>query len=364
MINRVTLYGLITLLLLSGCSMLQPQGNELSAKLDSLVAEKHYGNALDLLARVPPDSPDYLRFAERRKSIESLASQYERKTVEEARQLLSQDRWYQALNLYDEALERLPRSTALRDGLAQLHKQQQARLAVQEQEMVIARGEWLTSVIAIHRRMVTIDPRNSSFERQLNAYQSEAEQTADSLLTIGSQARAAGDDDTASRAYPLAARLSERKEIQQAAQKYEQTRDKSSRENRNLQDRRYRDLAQREQERTAAINQLTAEYHAAMKQKDYSAARTALGRLRTFAPELVNEKGYEKELNEKIAAESNHLYNEGVRYYGRSQFEKARDNWKRTLELTPTHAKARESLDRVEKVLERIEALRSKQKNN
>jgi len=364
MIARAGLVVLIPLLLLSGCSLMQPKGNELSTKLDSLVAEKRYGDALDMLARVPTDSPDYGRFAERRKSIEVLAAQYERKSVDDARQFIAQDRWQQALNLYDEALDRLPRSTLLRDGLAELHKQQQARIAVQEQELTIAKGEWLISVIATYRRMTTVDPRNSSYERQLNNYQSEGQQTADTLFKIATQAQSSGNDDIASRALPVAARLSDKKEIQQAAQKYEQTRSRSVKDSRTQQDQRYRDLAQREQERSAAIQQLAGEYNSAMKEKDYTAARTALARLRSFAPEVVNEKGYEKELNEKITAESNRLYNEGVMYYGRSQFEKARDSWKKTLELTPTHAKARESLERVEKVLERINQLRSKQKGN
>lgn len=361
MILRPALLLLVTLTVLSGCSWLQPQGNELSTRLDTLVAEKRYGDALDMLARVPPDSPDYGRFAERRKGIESQAAQYERKTVDDARQLVTQDRWYQALNLYDEAMDRLPRSTVLRDGLADLHKQQQARLALQEQELVIAKGEWLTNVITVYRRMTTIDPRNNSYQNQLEKYQAEGEQTAATLLKIGTQAKTAGSDDIASRAITLAARLSDKKEFQQAAQKYEQTRPRDSR---SVQDKRWNELALREQERTEAIRQLTNDYAAAMKQKDYLGARTTLGRLRSFAPELVNEKGYEKDLNEKIDMESNRLYNEGVMYYGRSQFEKARDSWKKTLELVPTHSKAKESLERVEKVLERINQLRSKQKSN
>lgn len=361
MILRSALPVLLTLIALSGCSWLQPQGNELSTRLDALVAEKRYGDALDMLARVPPDSPDYGRFAERRKSIETQAAQYERKTVDDGRQFMTQDRWFQALNLYDEAMNRLPRSTVLRDGLADLHKQQQTRLTIQEQELVIAKGEWLANVITVYRRMTTIDPRNNSYQNQLEKYQAEGEQAAASLLKIGTQAKTAGNDDIASRALPLAARLSDKKEFQQAAQKYEQTRPRDSR---SVQDKRWNELAQREQERTEAIRQLTNDYAAAMKNKDYLGARTTLGRLRSFAPELVNEKGYEKDLNEKIDMESNRLYNEGVMFYGRSQFEKARDSWKKTLELVPTHSKAKESLDRVEKVLERINQLRSKQKSN
>lgn len=364
MIRRPVLFVLLSLLLLSGCTLLQPQGSELSAKVDALVADKRYGDALDMLTRVSPDSPDYARFAERRKSVEALAAQYERKTLEEARQLIAQDRWFQALNLYDSAMKRLPRSTVLRDGLADLHKQQQARIAIQEQERVIARGEWLATEIAIYQRMSTIDPRNPSYDDQINKHQSDGEQTAALLFKIGTQAKAAGNDNIASRAIPLAARLSDKKEIQQASQKYEQQRDRGTKDALNLPDKRWRDLAQREQERTEAIKQLSDDYASAMKQKDYAAARTALGRLRTFAPEVVNEKGYEKDLSEKIDMESNRLYNEGVMFYGRSQFEKARDSWKKTLELTPTHTKAKESLDRVEKVLERINQLRSKQKSN
>jgi len=362
---RPAFYSLIIVALLSsGCTLLQPQGNELSSKIDALVAEKKYGDALDMLSRVSPSSPDYMRFAEKRKQVETLAAQYERKTIDDARQMITQDRWTQALTLYDDALVRLPHSNQLRDGLAELHKQQQARLAVLEDELVIARGEWLARVIPVYRQMANIDPYNSSYQNLLKKHLAEAEQMADNLLKIGSQSQEAGNDDLAARAVLLAARLSERPAVRQFAQKFEQSRDKRARENRTQQDKRWRDLAQHEQERNDAIQSLTNDYNTAMKKKDYLTARTVLGRLRTFAPELVNERGYDKDLDDKITAESNRLYNEGVMYYGRSQFEKARDSWKKTLELNPTHTKARESLNRVEKVLERINQLRSKQKPN
>ncbi len=355
----------VALQLLQGCTLLQPKGDELATRLDTLLADQRYGEALDTLSRVPPDSPDYLRFAERRKQIEGIAAEYERKTINEARQRVSQDRWEEALDLYDEALIRLPRSTTLRDGLADLHRQQQARLTALEHERLISRGEWLAALIPIYQRMATVDPRNSDHGDRLKEYQGEGEQTAEALFKLASQALELGNDEFASRAIPLAARLSEKKEIQQLAQKYEQSHGKRARDNRVGQpERRWRELAQHEQERTEAITQLTAEYQNAMKQKDYLAARTTLGRLRSFAPEVINDKGYEKELNARITEESNRLYNEGVMFYGRSQFEKARDSWKKTLELTPTHNKARESLERVEKVLERIEQLRKKQTSN
>ncbi|HEY0722222.1 MAG TPA: hypothetical protein VGE50_13330 [Gammaproteobacteria bacterium] len=356
----------VLLLVMQGCTLMQPRGDELAARLDTLLAEKRYGEALDTLARVPPDSPDYLRFTERRKQIEGIAAQYEHKTIDEARQLVARDRWGEALNLYDEALQRLPRSTSLRDGLANLHRQQQSRLFAIEDELVINKGEWLAAVIPVYRRMVTVDPRDSDHDAQLRKYQSEGEQTAEALYKLGNRAIESGNDEVASRAILLAARLSEKKEIQQLAQKYEQSHDKRARDNRAgqpLPEKRLRELAQREQERAEAIAQLTAEYNNAMKQKDYITARTTLGRLNSFAPEVVRERDYEKELNAKIVEETNRSYNEGVMYYGRSQFEKARDSWKKTLELTPSHSKARESLDRVEKVLERIEQLRNKQKN-
>ncbi len=355
---------LIAALLLSGCTFMQPKGDELSSKVDALLAEKKYGDALDLLSQVSPASPDYSRFADKRKQVEGAAAQYERKTMEEARQMVAQDRWGRALDLYDEALRRLPRSTTLRDGLADLHKQQQARLDIQENELVISKGEWLAAIIPVYRGMTIIDPRNSSYRDQLEKQLAEGEKMADILIRIGTQAQEAGNDDIAARSILLATRLSERPAVRQLAQKFEQSRDKRARENRAQQDKRWRDLALREQERTDAIQTLTNEYNNAMKQKDYLTARSTLARLRTFAPEVVNEKGYDNDLNEKITAESNRLYNEGVAYYGRSQFEKARDSWKKTLELNPTHTKARESLARVEKVLESINQLRSKQKNN
>lgn len=347
---------------ISGCSMMQPHGDELATKLDQLVAEKRYGDALDLLNGVSPGAPDYARFAERRKQTETLAAQYERKVVEDARQLVAQERWGQALNLYDEALGRLPRSNRLRDGLAELRRQQQTRVTEQERELVISKGEWLLAVLPAYRRLATIDPRSSDRERQVTRHQSDAEETAAALLNLGNTAADAGDDEFAGRAITLAARLSDKPEIRQAAQKYEQGRDKRTRDGRLQNDKRARDQAARQQERSETIQQLMKEYDAALQQHDYLAARTLLAKLRPLAPELVSERGYEGDLKQRIEDETERLNAEGATYYGHGEFEKARDSWTKALQLTPSHTKAKENLKRVEKVLARIEHLRKKQK--
>jgi tetratricopeptide (TPR) repeat protein len=348
--------------LISGCTLIQPKGKELSTKLDQLVADKEYGDALDMISHVSPGDPDYARFAERRKQIEGLAAQYERKVIDDARQMVAQEHWAQALDLYDQALDRLPRSTRLRDGLAALHQQQQARIADQENELLVSRGEWLLDVLPTYRSLASIDPRDSSRARQAKNIQDDAEELAAKLIKIGTAAADAGNDDLASRAIPLAARLSDKPAIRQAAQKYDQTRDKRSRDNRSQQDRRFRDIAEHEQERTNAIQQLVKDYTTAVDSKDYVGARLLLGQLRTISPGLVSERGYESDLNKRINNEAERLYSEGATQYGHGEFEKARDSWKKTLELVPTHTRAKESLARVEKVLNRIERLRKKQK--
>lgn len=355
-------FAILLLITLGGCTLLQPQGDALGKRVDALVADKRYGDAQELLGNIPHDSADFKRYAERRKQVDNLAAQYERKVVEDARQLILQERWAQALDLYDLALERMPHSSKLHDGLADLNSLQQQRITGQENVLLINKGEWLLVVLPTYKRITQIAPRDGGRERQYRNIKNIAEDTAEELSKVGTAALESGDYELAERTITLATRLSDKDEIRQAQQLLEQGRSKRARELRSNQEQRLRDAAMRDQDRSDTIVELQRGYDTAIQERDYITARTLLAKLRTYVPEVVAQRGYESDLKRRIDVEGERLYEEGVTYYGHSEFEKARDTWQKVLELVPNHAKAKESLVRVNKVLGRIEHLRKKQR--
>lgn len=351
--------------LLVGCALLQPpQGDALEQKVNTLIAEKRYGEAQQLLAKIPRDSADYKRFASRRKQVDNLAAQYERKVVEDARQLMLQERWAEALDLYDQALENMPHSTKLREGQADLKRLQQQRLARQESDLLINRGERLLVALPAYQNLTRIDPRDSRREWEYQNKKREGELLAEELVEAGDKALDYGDYEQAERTILLAARLSDKAEVRQGQQRLEQARSKRARDLRSLQEQRLRNEIPQEQNRSDTVAQLQRDYESAVQQRDLLTARSQLAKLRAYAPEIVAQRGYERELKREIENETERLYDEGVSHYGHSEFEKARDSWQMVLALEPGHRQAKESLARVNKVLHRVEHLRKKQKRD
>lgn len=180
---------LLAVVLLGGCAnmdidlgrLTRVDSERLAERVDDWVADRQYGRALEALSRVDPKDPLYERLAQRRRDIKDLAESYEQEVLSGAREAVEGGDWAQALDLYDQALERLPESTVLRDGLAKLHQRQEARLEAERLELLIRQGRWLQETLPIHARIGRIAPRDRGVQRQLEAKRGEADELGRSL---------------------------------------------------------------------------------------------------------------------------------------------------------------------------------------
>lgn len=353
---------LLLAVLLNGCAVLDTlPGTDLDSQLDQWIAERQYGRALDALSRVDPKAPNYPQMAERRRQVEALAHTYEEEVVRNARKDLKAGNWARALDSYDAALERLPGSTMLKDGLAELHQEQASRLAEQRLTLLVARARFLERALPIHERIAQIDPRNRAAQEALAEHRNALADTAEQLAKTGLAAFHAGQYEVAERTLPLAASLSDAPVVQRAHAELQNWRKARDHEQVAARERRIKRAKAREEAIRQKFEELMDEYRRAFEAARYQNARTILSQVEATALHRDDVAREREHLEGVIRTEVERLFEQGVTHYSRGEFEQAIEAWRDVLELQPDHRPAMESLERAERVLERLEQLREKQ---
>lgn len=105
---------------------------------------------------------------------------------------------------------------------------------------------------------------------------------------------------------------------------------------------------------------LLSEFNDFLSQDNYSDAKKKLALLKenTWQPQDLSEK--EAYFQRKLAIYVDHQLELGYSHYKREDYQKALDIWQAALKLQPNHKQAREYVDRVRKVIKKLEVLKSK----
>lgn len=347
-------------LMQSGCAVLTSY-DQMETKVEQWIDSKQYGRALDTLINVDPTDPHYPQAAEKRKEVEALAARYEQEVRRKTRTDLDKGKWAEALDSYDEALDRLPKSAVIKDGLAQLHQEQAEELERLELERVIAHGEWLKQTLPTYQNIARVDPRNRSASQRLEKKRSEAEEVASELALYGNKALANNRFEIADRTLNLAADLSNAPAIEESLKKLRQQQAQSKAMARAEREKRRRQLEAAEHSKSKLVNEHLKKYRAAFVEKDFLSARNHLKALQQADPGNPKWEELVTVLHQATAEEVERLFDSGVTAYSRGHFELAAKLWHKVLELEPEHKQAQESLDRAQRVLDKLNQLKQKQ---
>ncbi len=350
----------LTTVLNSGCVTVTSYA-KLEPQLAQWEKDREYGRALDALGQIDPVDPDYSKAASVRKQLEKQATEYEQQVRGETAQKQQKGDWAAALDQYDEALSKLPTSAVIKDGLAKLHQQQRNTLNKLELQRLTQHGEWLQGVIPIYQEIATVDPRSSEARSRLNRITREARSIAKELSLAGNKALADNDLDTAEKTLPLAFSLHDDPVI---AESLKTLRSKQKRQQAKHNETR-RKKAQRaraaKEKKERSTSTLVGGYNRAFAKQEFDKARKQLIELEKVDRRYSKLPEMKRTLQQAIDEKVTTLFESGVSAYSRGQFEQAATHWREALKLDPKHLQARESLERAEKVLKKLERLKQKQ---
>lgn len=337
---------LLLLALQAGCTIFTSY-NVIESQIAEWIDSKQYGKALEALSNIDPTDPNYSQAAEKRKEVEVLAARYEQEVRRQTRLDVKNGKWAQALDTYDAALSRLPKSAVIKDGLAQLHREQGDELERLEMKRLLDHATWLQQTLPTHQQIVRLDPRNSSAKKRLENILSEAEKVADELALFGNKALADDRIEVADRILSLAAALSKTPAIIESLKKLRQQQANAK--------ARFKAA---EKNKAKVVGEYLEKYNTAFAQKDFISARSHLNILQQTDSRNPRWKKLGKSLEQATTREVERLFDNGVSTYSRGNYEQAAALWLKALELDPDHKQAKESLDRAQRVLNKLEELK------
>lgn len=182
--------GLLVLIhiVLSGCAYFQALGPDVPQKIDQLIADEQYGKALDILSYNNPNKSNYNELLDQQKRVLILAEQLEKETLQETRQLVHQDEWYRAEQLYLESLAKLPDSDKLIKQYQLFLESRKILLGHLELKLDTNRAHWLIANIPVQEEMIRVFPTAEDEFGELNDFRAQKEKTALHLLRFTTQA--------------------------------------------------------------------------------------------------------------------------------------------------------------------------------
>lgn len=351
---------LVTTLLQNGCIGITSYA-ELEPKLEQWETDREYGRALDALGQIDPKDPDYAKASNTRKHVEKLAADYEQQIRRETYQKQKQDNWAAALDQYDEALSKHPKSVVIKDGLAKLHQQQRETLDKLERKRLIQHGEWLHNVLPVYHEIARVDPRSNESQSRLKHIVSEAEVVSHELALIGNKALANNDLHSAEVTLPLAFALNHNAVIEESLKTLRAKQQQTAKEQQAKYQKKQEEARRVREEKKRRIRAIIKQYDKALANQEYLVAKEHLAKIKQIDSQHETLSSMKSALQKVVDVKVSQLFEDGVSAYSRGHFERAARDWRTVLSLEPNHQQAKENLDRAEKVLEKLETLRLNQ---
>ncbi|MFO8023894.1 hypothetical protein [Thiohalophilus sp.] len=191
----------------TGCAYLHSFDSNLPEKIDQWIEEEQYGKAMDTLEHVREDNRNYALLMKQKARILSLAAKLAKETIARARQLVARNEWYNASQLYQEALRKYPDSEALQNAYEDFINKRQTYLAALETRLLINKGNWLKQNASIYSRVKAALPDNYRSVDGIRDYESDQRRTTQSLVECALTADSADNINLARQCVLLAERL-------------------------------------------------------------------------------------------------------------------------------------------------------------
>lgn len=345
----------LLLIALIGCSAGRFHWPGTTGEVEQLLNEQRYGTALSRIQELSQKEPDNQELVKLRHEAIYQAFRYEQQMIAEAQARQDEGDWKGALDTIDEALLRHPDSTALQQTRTELKAEQERRLAELDTDLMLARGNWLLEEKGVLERRRTLAGASWTDGWKLTDIDDELARMQPALILQGERALKAGKLTLAESCFSLAQRIQSDPAARKGLNAIYRTRKKQQ-------------SASREREHKAQIRQLRHQFETfleeareALARDDLLTARDALAAANAIdsgdpalAQLRANYQPRQEARVEQLITEGNSLYRRGL-------FHQARDLWREVVTLDPGNTLAQARLDRAERVIEKLERLRSQQ---
>jgi len=268
-----------------------------------------------------------------------------------AEQLATDGRWGEAVRLLRQAVEQGLDDEAYLRALAETSRRQKTHEDELRTRLLLEETRALHKQLPILEQLAYSDPRNPQLEQRLLDSRNQLSLKRKALSTCGWR-QSARDSKLARQCLELALKIEDdpqdRRLLQQLTEKKVQIIKQEVQKQRGIREKQWKD---RNQDRLQQ-----AKRHARDSQLDE--ARNQLKLLLQEDPENPQAKQLLSQVETRLAAYLENLLKAGDRMYREGEIEGAKALWQAALKLDPNDARAKEKVERAERVLKNLESLR------
>ena len=337
----------IILFNLSGCAYIESLDENLLQKTDSLIITQQYGKALDILYFVEPTHPDYRTLQKKKKHIQLLADKLERNALKHGMSLSDKGQLFEALEFYDETLKKIPDSTAIQKSRQTVYDKRKLYLEKLQIRLLDNKSKWLAQNEDVRHEIARIIPRNFTARWLLSGHRSDVDDTFSALLECSQDALNSDRLKHARNCMDIARHLRPSPELQNKSIKLEKQLEKETAARARKLNRQSRALL------TATQKLISA--------KKYAQAQQTLAKISEPYQKNHEVQAVRKTLNEFVHTYVAEQFNIGRNLYSEGKYIEAYSRWQQLAKLEPDNQRIQSHLARVEKVINKIQQLRSKQ---
>jgi tetratricopeptide (TPR) repeat protein len=353
---------LLLLSLLAGCSHIGTirLGEDRPEDLNSLMETRQYERAEQLLNDFP-----YLDTPGQREHLHGRIAEYEQAAIVEAQALESGGNLYNALEVIDTALVDLPHSSVLNDYRRTLANKREIRLRDYQREKLISRAEYIVQQQQLYAEQSNLEAPGFGRRWTNTLHQQEASGLVDELQECGHTSLLEDDLVTADRCLQLARSIDESPDVQVALSSLADKQD-SQRDNIEKKEQVKRVNKEKKQaiKRRNRTQELLASTGKALETNDLLAARGSFSKIPAGERRTPAVADMQARLDQAIDPVVTELLDKGDRLYRADKVDRAISSWGVALELDPDNSGIRERLERANKVLARLEELKSRQQQD
>jgi hypothetical protein len=353
----------LLLLLLSGCAevnnirLIQDHPDDLGV----LLKNKEFARARLLTSRYPS-----IDTAEIQITITTLESEFEGQVYDRARELESGQNLLGAVELLTDALQKLPHSTLLRTLRADLEQQRAHQVRLNERDMLLTRAGFLLEQRELYQQQMKLQSPSFLQDREYTRQQAEAQEIAASLMDHADYALQHDDKVTAKKCLELSVQLdttdratSMLADLQEQEQKQEQAALLSTRQAvARKQEKNLRDRARDEKTETRQLLDATQQ---ALEENNLQDAQASLAKIPSSTSKDSAVVAVQDSVDKIVDTRVRDLLMAGDAQYRAEEILPALKTWTEAMSLDPENPEVRKRIDRANKVLANLEALKRQQ---
>jgi len=269
-----TRFGLLALLLLTGCNGWAPRSSDDSDRLEDWISTQQYGRALQELEQRSAEGD--LAARRRLEAVREQAADYDRSRGDAIQDLVAEQRWEEAERALREARAHFPDGQHIQYAARVLAESRRARAERLESELLLARVDWLKESRPLWAELAELDPYDLEAAWHLSDTERQLKASGARLGQLGLNALSRGNYERAERLLGAAAALAPSEEYSRALRQI------SEQQNRAREAKQGRARQREELLRKQTVETLAGKVQEAIGAGKLDRARALLGQLESL----------------------------------------------------------------------------------